>query len=220
MRTVSLRRVTFCLTLFALVFSSARIALRAQQSADQQESVADAARRAREQKKKSPKSQKVVTDDDLKPKPAATTEAAAVPPPAKGEEAVGHTKAPAAAAEHAQPVEAAAPEQAARPEVSAEDAQMAADELTKLKEDLEQAKKNLDLAQREFTLDRESHYSNPNHAGDAAGKSKVDNEERQVRELQQQMDSLKSKVAAQQEIVNKLKGSAPPPRSETKPPSM
>src|SRR2546426_4947379 len=70
-------------------------------------------------------------------------------------------------------------------------------------------------------LDRQTHYSNPDYQHDAAGKAKLDDLENQISSKKQEVDTLKSKFAAQQELVKRLKGSASGSAAgtETKPPS-
>ena len=212
MKATFLRRIPLYLALLVFCLPRAARPAGAQQPSGQQDSVADAARRSREQKKKSQKPEKILTEDDLKPKltaatggATADTENAIAPASAQGEAAAPQA-APAPAAKAASPEDAAA-------------AVRAKSELTKLKQELEQAQKDLDLAQREFTLDREQYYSNPDHARDTAGKAKLDNLEAQIRGKQQEVESLKTKVASQQEVLNRLKGASPAPGTRTKPPA-
>ena len=94
-------------------------------------------------------------------------------------------------------------------------------DLAQLKQQLAIAEKDLNIAQREFALDRQTHYSNPDYQHDAAGKAKLDDLENQISSKKQEVDTLKSKFAAQQELVKRLKGSASGSAAgtETKPPS-
>jgi hypothetical protein len=61
---------------------------------------------------------------------------------------------------------------------------------------IDEAQKQLALAQRELDLDSSTYYSNPNYAQDAAGKAKIDGEQEQVQSLQSEIDSLKQELAA------------------------
>lgn len=183
-------RVPFVLVSLALGALLLPAALPAQ-SQDSSQSVAEAARRARAQKKKSDKPVKVITDETLQVNDEDVQNATAWQP-----------KPPETAA---QPVPATGtPSQG-----DAEALKKATAELARLKEKLSDAQKDLDLAQREYALSRESYYSNPNYANDASGKAKLDGIQAQIDSDQQEVAKWKAKVAAQQELVDKLKGKVP-----------
>ena len=61
---------------------------------------------------------------------------------------------------------------------------------------IDEAQKQLALAQRELDLDSSTYYSNPNYTQDTAGKAKIDGEQEQVQSLQSEIDSLKQELAA------------------------
>jgi hypothetical protein len=61
---------------------------------------------------------------------------------------------------------------------------------------IDEAQKQLTLAQRELDLDSSTYYSNPNYSQDTAGKAKIDGEQEQVQSLQSEIDSLKQELAA------------------------
>ncbi len=216
MKTAAFLRLTPYLVSSFFVFALAARPLLARQPPGQQDSVAEAARRAREEKKKAAKEpKKVITDDNLKPaSPETVTSATAEVP-----------RIPGSTADQAKgKEEGAGAAKAARPE----DASKAAQELAKAEADLAQlkqqlaiAEKDLNIAQREFALDRQTHYSNPDYQHDAAGKAKLDDLDNQISSKKQEVDTLKSKFAAQQELVKRLKGSAPASAAgrESKPPS-
>ena len=215
MKAGFLRRVVSYLACIALVSPAAARPASGQQASGQQESVAEAARRARERKKKSEKPEKVITEDDLKPKPAGaadeiTNATASVPAPATGQGTTAAQPAGAPVASGgagAQP--GAVPAAGSSAQEDAEALKKASAELARLKEKLADAQKDLDLAQREYALDRESYYSNPNYTDDASGKAKLDGLQAQIQSDQQQVANLKEKIAKQQEAVERLKGKAP-----------
>lgn len=186
------RRIFFPLALPALIAFGVLPAATFAQSSDAQ-SIADAARRSREQKKNASKASKVVTEDDIAPKNSKPADLAA--------------RADAAAAPDTQPADAVAappvPEAAAK---SADDK-----ELAELKAQLARAQKELDLDQRELALDQDTYLSNPGYQHDTAGKAKVDADKQHIGEKQQEVDRLKTRVAALQELKARSKSAAPAP---------
>jgi hypothetical protein len=62
--------------------------------------------------------------------------------------------------------------------------------------DLDAAKQQLKLLQQELSLDRSTYYSKPNYSEDAAGKEKLDAEQRQIDSVQAEIDRLTSELAA------------------------
>jgi molecular chaperone GrpE (heat shock protein) len=183
----------------------------AQNSSGQQEPLGDAARRAREQKQKSQKTAKVITSDDLNAKSGSggVQNATATPPP--GTAAAGQDQ-PAAAGETAR---AASPEEQAQKNA----------ELVDLKKQLTEIQKDFDLFQREFSLERQQFYQNPDPSTDKAGKAALDALEREVNEKQHSVESLKSRVAALEELLKSQgvytppaqPGSAQPPADANQP---
>lgn len=171
---------------------------RAQQQQTPQPSVAEAARRARAQKEKEApgKPTKVITNDDLKPAPwPSGTETGPQPANAAAQPA------PSGAARN-EPG-AAAPSKAT-PD-SDEDAkrERAAKEkeLADLKKQLQSAQSDLSLYQREFALQRDTYYSNPDYVHDTDGKAKLDSLQQQINDKAQSVDELKLKVSALQELL-------------------
>jgi hypothetical protein len=63
---------------------------------------------------------------------------------------------------------------------------------------IDEAQKQLTLAQRELDLDSSTYYSNPNYTQDTAGKTKIDAEQEQVQTLQSEVERLKQELAASQ----------------------
>jgi hypothetical protein len=178
-----------------------------QQSGSQDSSVADAARRSREKKKNPAKSAKVITDEDLDKRnfPA-------------GNEGLNVGSAPRLETEppSAQAVAAAeAADSNTEQQAAAQDAQ-----ITRLKEEVAAAEKDLDFAKRGFALDQDSFQSNPDYAHDTAGKAKLQDEKQQIADKQQEVERLKAKLAALEELKNHRKGSrtqAAPAQTETPP---
>ena len=153
------------------------------QSQSQSQSVADAARNAREKKKTAKESKKVITEDDLKPAtPGTVTSATAEQPRMPGEPTPENANPPAS-----QPSGEAAPP---------ENAKAAAAEQAKLKQELTEAQRELDLLQRELVLERDNYYSNPDYVHNPAGKAKLDALSQQIADKQQQVDALKARLAA------------------------
>jgi hypothetical protein len=184
------------------------------QSASQDSSVADAARRRRD-KKKNPsttsKSTKVITDDDLaqknyQPGPDVLNLGAS----ANQERMPGSTE--AAAGETAEQDA----KEAKEPDAKEQDA-----EIVKLKLQVTEAEKDLDLARRQLALDQDTHFANPEYAHDVAGKAKLDAEKQQVDAKQQEVERLKIRLAALEESKSQREPArapaAPPPQTEKAP---
>jgi hypothetical protein len=186
-RFISLR-VTFSAVLAAALLPAAALA----QSQDSQ-SVAEAARRAREQKKTAAKPARVVTDDDVKPAAPASSEST----PSSGAQAPS-------AADAANPPAGSSGAQEPKDEKSAK-------EVAALKEEIKQALNDLDLLQRQLSLELDTYLSNPDSAHDTAGKAKVDGIKLQTVDKQQELDRLKARLA---ELLSSQSGStATPPKS-------
>jgi predicted RNase H-like nuclease (RuvC/YqgF family) len=164
-------RVAIAAVLAAALLPSAAFA----QSQDSQ-SVAEAARRAREQKKTPAKPAKVITEDDVKPATPASSE----PPPASG-------------APNPPAGQASAGSAAADPKD-----EKTVKEIADLKEQIKQAQSNLDLAQRQLSLEQDNYFSKPDYTRDTAGKAKVDELKRQLGDKQQELNRLKARLAEMQ----------------------
>jgi hypothetical protein len=180
----------------------------------QDASVADAARRARDKKKNSStKSAKVITDDDLDHRSFEPgQQGLTVDAPPKLETAPPSPQAVAAAE---------ASDKAAEPASQKEAAEQDA-EIAKLKLQVTQGEKDVDLLGRQLALDQDSYYTNPNYAGDAAGKAKLDSEKQQISDKQQEVDKLKARLAALEELKShrkpaQAKPSAAQAQTETAP---
>jgi len=61
---------------------------------------------------------------------------------------------------------------------------------------IDTAEQELNTLQRQLALDQDTYYSNPNHAGDTAGKAKLDAELEQKQSLESEIERLKSELSA------------------------
>jgi hypothetical protein len=180
----------------------------AQQSASSDASVADAARRARDQKKNAAKSSKVITDDELDRhefKPGKAGFNVMAPPQLE-------TEPPSAEAVAA----AQASDEDAEKEAAAQDADIAS-----LKLKITQAEKDLDVLRRQLALDQDSYLSKTDYAHDTVGQSNLDSERQQINDKQAQIERLKTRLAALEEMKSHRKTTgkkaAPPPQNENSP---
>jgi chromosome segregation ATPase len=176
--------------------------LSAQSQGNSGQSVAEAARRAREQRKKEGKPVKVITNDDLKPAAPSSPQQTPTSAPATPQEATAQAPAETAATP-------------ATPSDKAEKEKRAT-ELAGLKKQLADAQGDLDLLRRQFALQRDTYYSNPDYVHDTAGKAQLDQLNQQISDKQQAVEELKTRVAALQELVGTSPSSerpATPPQS-------
>ena len=162
--------------ILAAVFLPASVHAQSQDS----QSVAEAARRSREQKKAQAKPARVITEDDVKPAIPADT----APSPA------GVTNSPAATAPAA-PTPAGS---STTPDSKDEKAPKESKEVTALKEQIKQVQNDLDLLQREQSLEQDSYFANPDYVHNTAGKAKLDALQQQVSDKQQELDGLKARL--------------------------
>ena len=187
-----------------------------EQSSSQDSSVANAARRNRAKKKNPPdssKSTKVITDDDLDRKNFQPGQEGLN----VGASPMMETEPPSAKAVAAAEASDEAPEKAAR-DAAEQDAHLA-----KLKLEITEGENGLDLAKRQLALDQDSYLSNPDHVHDAAGKAKLDGEKQQINDKQQEIERLKTRLAAVEELKSRRKPirtqAAPAPQTEDAPPT-
>jgi len=165
----------------------ASAAPRQEQDQSQTDSVAEAARKAREKKKAATKSPKVISDDDLDRRNFQP-----------GQEGLNVGASPKLETEPPSPEAVAAAEAS-----DAEAAKKAADEdaeLARLKERLVDGEKDLDLAKRTLALDQDTYLSKPDYANDTAGKAKLDDEKQGIDDKQQEVEKLKTRVSALEEL--------------------
>ena len=171
-----------------------------QQSSDaQNQSIAEAARRSRQTAKNVTKPSKVITDDDLDReyiKPGEQGLTVDAPPKLEVQPPPPDAVAEAAVKLSAPPDPAVAPTPSDDPEIA------------RLKEKIADAEKDADLARRELALDQDTFYSNPDYGHDTAGKAKLDALQQQINEKQQQINRLKARLAALEEL-QKKKGIKP-----------
>ena len=220
------RRIAFRLALAVLIAAPVfpQLAFAQSQGAptqdSQNQSVADAARRARDKKKAAEKQPApVITDDTLKrsapaaqpanePAPAPTSEAApaAAPVPA-AQPPADSSGAPDASAAPVPPEQPAPAEAGKKANDSAE--------LAALKQQLADAQKDLELLQRELSLQQDTYISNPDHSHDIAGKAKLDAMLQQITGKQQALDALKAQLATLQSSA-----SSAPPAAPANPPQL
>jgi hypothetical protein len=203
------RSTRVALTVFLAACLGPAAAL-AQSSNEQQDSVADAAKRAREAKKNAPKPVKIVTDEEIDAKkiqPGAEGLTVDSPPRLETEPPSPGAVAAAEAADQARPT-------------SGVDAPKQGDtaEITREKEMLAQALKDLDLIKRGLALDQDTYYSNPDYVHDRAGKAKLDAEIQQLADKQQLVDDLKARLASLGSRPSaSAQGSVPPPAAPNPP---
>ena len=166
------------------------------QPISQSDSLAAAARRAREQKKDQAKPARVWDNDNL---PAVGTvnvvgqsaEDSSAPAPDKTEGAAGANPPPA---------EGTAPGGTGTD--TKEDAQVQA-AIQEAQEKIDDLKKDVDIAQRKYSLDSEMYYGKPDYASDRAGKAALDSEtagindkKQQLAQAQQMLSELQAKLGA------------------------
>src|SRR6202049_4423107 len=168
------------------------------QSQDQQSSggpspsIAEAARKSREKAKNATKPSKVITDDDLDKgniKPGAQGLTLDAQPKLETQPPSPEAVADAASTSAPDPVTVAAP---------SDDP-----EILRLKDAIADAEKDAELARRELALQQDTFFSNPDYDHDTAGKAKLDALQQQINNKQQEIDRLKMRLAAAEELQNK-----------------
>src|SRR5260370_4177434 len=182
-----LRYITLRLTLPAVLSVTLLPAAAFAQSQDSQ-SVAEAARKARAQKKNTEKAPKVTTDETLNVKNGDVQSATAEQPrmPVSPEAPAQ----PAAAAAPGTPASPAATAAGSSPAPGAKD-QKDAKEVADLKVKIKRAQDDLDLLQREQTLENDRDYSQTDHAQDTAGKANLNDLNHQHAATHPELDPLK-----------------------------
>ena len=70
-------------------------------------------------------------------------------------------------------------------------------EAAKLQSELDSVQRQLDVAQRTLGLDQADFYSRPDFTADAAGQTRINNEQAQAQDLQSQVDQLKNQLTAE-----------------------
>src|ERR1700737_4044599 len=168
------------------------------QSSDaQSQSIANAARRSREKSKNATKPSKVITDDDLDKgniKPGAQGLTLDAQPKLETQPPSPEAVADAAPTSAPDPVTVAAP---------SDDP-----EILRLKDAIADAEKDAELARRELALQQDTFFSNPDHDHDTAGKAKLDALQQQINNKQKEIDRLKMRLAATEELQKKKRAPA------------
>ena len=168
------------------------------QSSDaQSQSIANAARRSREKSKNATKPSKVITDDDLDKgniKPGAQGLTLDAQPKLETQPPSPEAVADAASTSAPDPVTVAAP---------SDDP-----EILRLKDAIADAEKDAELARRELALQQDTFFSNPDYDHDTAGKAKLDALQQQINNKQQEIDRLKMRLAATEELQKKKRAPA------------
>ena len=168
-----------------------------QSSGEQSQSIAEAARRSRQTTKNATKPSKVITDDDLDKgniKPGAQGLTLGAPPKLETQPPSPEAVADAASTSAPDPVTVAAP---------SDDP-----EILRLKDAIADAEKDAELARRELALQQDTFFSNPDYDHDTAGKAKLDALQQQINNKQQEIDRLKMRLAATEELQKKKRAPA------------
>lgn len=195
--------------LAVVLWPAAALVASAQAQSEAPQSVAEIARKARaerEARKKSQKPVKELTEDDL---------ARQQGPIAGGEPAPAKPAAEQAAAPEQPPAAETAGEAASEKEAAAAAAKKLAEqeaELKELKAQLATAQKDAEIQQRDLALQKEQFYSQTDFAHDSDGKARLDAGENQLSDKKQDIERLKTKIAALQELIDRAKKSSPSPR--------
>jgi len=205
-----LRRFSLPLALFAalavVLSPAAALVASAQPQSEASQSVAEIARKARaerEARKKSQKPVKELTDDDLARKEG---------PIAGGEPAPAKPATEQAAAPEQAPTAKTAEEAASEAEAAAKKLAEQEAELKELNGQLATAQKDAEIQQRDLALQKEQFYSQTDFAHDTDGKARLDAGESQLSDKKQDIEKLKTKIAALQELIDRAKKSSPSPR--------
>jgi HAMP domain-containing protein len=187
-----LRCIPLRLAILVLLAATLLPAAAFAQSQDTQ-SVAEAARRVRAQKKNAEKPAKVITDETLDVKKgdvqSATAEQLRIPgtPDASAQPATGASNPQSGASANPPASSNASDDEKARALLK---------KRVPLKEKIKDAQSDLDLLQREFQLDQETFYSSPDYANNPSGKAKLDAMKQQISDKQQEIERLKTELAA------------------------
>jgi hypothetical protein len=200
MLNASSLRLTFAMVAASALLPCGTLAQPQESTSQQDQSVADAARKAREQKKKAGKPARVIDEDALKPAPGPTN-----PPDLQTAKA----SEPTVRGEAAPPP---APEAASTEQKNdqKEDAKRLAADVAKAKERLVELQKQEDLLERQLALDKDTVYSNPDSANDAAGKARLDALQQQINDKLQAVSDAKAHLAELQSKLDQITPSEAP----------
>jgi hypothetical protein len=155
----------------------------APQQTQQDQSVAEAARKAREQQKEAPKAKVTWTNDNIPTTPG-------------GVSVVGQPSAAAPASNAGNETEERPAAQSASSgnETPSGDAAQIQSELQDAKKQLDDAKQDLDILQRKYTLDAAQYYGTPNYSDDQKGQAMLNGEKTQIAAKQQAVGAAQKKV--------------------------
>jgi hypothetical protein len=204
MSSVSSLRLTLAMVAASVLLPCFTITRAQESSSQQDQAIVEAARKARE-KKKSEKPAKVIDEDTLKPAPGPLNPpdlqtATASVPTVRGQ---------------AQPAaETASPDQ--KNDQKNEQKTDQKEEAKRLAAEVAKAKEN--LLQRQFALDRDTVYSNPDYANDTAGLARLDALQQQINDKQQAVNDAKAHLAELQSKLDQVAPSETPPQPEPAPP--
>ncbi len=179
-------------------FPSAAKAHPQDSQAQQEQSVADAAQRSREQKKNAAKQAKIISNEDLdleyyKPGQEGYN---------FGSPSGSSTASPsmvAVAADSADQSAASTNKDSQPNSKESEEAAAQDEEIKKLKERIAKAEDQLKWQQRDFALNQDTIYSNPNYTDLQTGKAKLESLQQAINEMQADIDVLKARLTALQE---------------------
>ena len=94
-------------------------------------------------------------------------------------------------------------------------------EIARLKEQVKDAEKDVELARRQAALDQDSFLSQPDYAHDTAGKANLERDKQQINDKQQEAERLKTRLAALEELKSHRKPArtkaTPSPQTENPP---
>jgi hypothetical protein len=176
----------------------------------QEQSVADAARRSREQKKSAAKQSKIISNEDLdleyyKPGQegynfSAPSGSSTSAPSTVEVAAAGADPSAASTNKDSQPNSKESGEAAAQNE-----------EIKKLKDQIDKAEVQLKWQQRDFALNQDTVYSNPNYTDLQTGKAKLESQQQVINEMQADIDVLKARLTALQERRDREHGASQNP---------
>jgi uncharacterized coiled-coil protein SlyX len=202
MLSASSLRLTLAMVAASALLPCGTFALPQESTSQQDQSVAEAARKAREQRKKAEKPARIIDEDALKPSPGPTNPPDLQTAKASVPRVPGETAAPAGE-----------PKPEAAPAEQKDDAKRLAAEVAKAKEKLAELQKQEDLLERQFALDRDTVYSNPDSANDTAGKSRLDALQQQINDKQQAVSDAKAHLAELQSKLDQVAPSEAPTQS-------
>ncbi len=187
-----------------LLFSLALAGGVCAQQSTQEDSLAAAARQARDQKKQQAKPAKVWDNDNIPRNPGELT---VLGSSSQSADESGDTKPAVPGGDD----KTAAPPAKDSGAPSAEKKAALLENIAAAKESLQNLQNDLDIMQRKFVLDQQTHYSKPDFANtDKAGTAVLTDEQSQIDAKQEEMGLAQQKVADLQAQLNALNEAKPP----------